>query len=82
MIFILIQAEHTVDVADFFLRLSFWSVKSWTPAQILVADDRMTGRVGDTCHGTLFCSQDCGSNKGKMVVLARSGLKGAPARHI
>jgi hypothetical protein len=29
-IFILIQAEHTVDVADLFLRLSLWSVESWT----------------------------------------------------
>ncbi|KZN90150.1 hypothetical protein EN45_002620 [Penicillium chrysogenum] len=24
----------------------------------------MAGRVGDTCHGTLFCPQHCGSNKG------------------
>ena len=50
MVFILGQAEHTVDAVDVMLSTSslgvrLWSVNSWTPARILV-DRRQDSRSG------------------------------------
>ena len=49
------------------LRVRLWSVNSWKPARILVADERMAGRVGETRHGTLFV---------RSIVEVTNGLNG------
>ena len=43
---------HSGSFSSSSLKLRLWSVKSWTPAQILVTDVRIAGRAGETCHGT------------------------------
>lgn len=40
------------------------SVKSWTPAQTLLTDDRMAGRAGETCHDTLLVRSISAVTKG------------------
>lgn len=46
------------------LKLRLRSVKSWTPAQILVTGVRIAGRAGETCHGTLLVRSISAVTKG------------------